>query len=135
MGGAAAVTCSGYVAGPTRSVSTLRAVPIAVGERIAATGDRLRRHDRVQPLLVVGADLDARQRDVLLEIAAPLRARDRYDVLTAAQHPREGELAGCAALLGGEVAHRLDETQVRLEVLALEPRVVLAEVIRTEVLG
>jgi hypothetical protein len=42
--------------------------------------------------------------------------------------PRERELARRARLLVGDLAHALDEVEVALEVLALEARVVAAEV-------
>src|SRR5262249_51439961 len=93
------------------------------------------RRDLVEAREVLVGHLDVERRDVLLEEAHVLRARDRSDVLALAQHPRERELTGRRALLGGDLAHAVDELEVALEVLALEARVVGAEVAGLEVVG
>jgi hypothetical protein len=51
------------------------------------------------------------------------------------QHPCERELAGRGALLLGDRAHALDELEVALEVVAVEARVLAAEVAAVEVVG
>ena len=48
-------------------------------------------------------------------------------------HPRQRQLAGGDALLVGDLAHPVDQPQVLLERLALEPRVVPAEVVGVQV--
>src|SRR4051794_8269214 len=101
--------------------------------RVAVAGRRPDGRDLLEPGEVVVGQLDVGRRDVLLEISHLLRARDRDDVVAAAQHPCERELAGRAPLLLGDAPHALDEVEVALEVLALEARVVAAEVVLVEV--
>ena len=60
--------------------------------RIAVAGDR--RHDLVEHRELVVRERDLGRRDVLLEVRAALRARDRHDVVALREHPRERELAG-----------------------------------------
>src|SRR4051794_17898198 len=103
--------------------------------RVAVARRRADRRDLVEARQVVVGQLDVERRDVLLEVVDVLRAGDRHDVIAAAQHPRERELARRGVLLGRDLADALDELQVALEVLALEARVVAAEVVLVEVLG
>src|SRR5262249_49837580 len=65
---------------------------------------------------------DVERAEVLLQVRAPLRARDRDDVVALREDPRERELRGPAALLRGELLHAADEVEVLLEVVALEAR-------------
>src|SRR3954471_5303010 len=95
---------------------------------IAVSGGGARRCDLVDPAQVVGVQLYVDRTEVLLEVANPLRAGDRDDVIAAREQPCQRKLSRRAALLTRDLAHLVDEVEVLLEVLALEARVVAAEV-------
>src|SRR4029434_6472702 len=78
---------------------------------------------------------DRRRGAVLLQVAAPLGARDRHDVVALRQHPGDRELRGRDALLGGERLDPFDDREVALEVALLEARMPVADVLRREVPG
>ena len=64
-----------------------------------------------------------------------LGSGNRDDILALREHPGERELRGRAALL---LRHRLDlpdQLEVLLEILALEARMVLAEIVLREIVG
>ena len=68
---------------------------------------------RREPLEVLAGELDLERAEVLLEIGDPLGARDRDDVLAAAEDPGQGELGrGDAAL--ARRAPRHASTRLRL---------------------
>src|SRR5439155_8135522 len=71
--------------------------------------------------------------DVLLEVLASLRARDRHEVLPLRQHPRQRQLARRTAPLPRDLFHPLHEVQVLLEVLALETGIVAAVLVGRQV--
>src|SRR6185437_7074180 len=73
------------------------------------------------------------RRGVVLEVAAPLRARDGDDVLPLSVHPCERDLRGRRPVRLGDGADALDDREVLVEVLALEARLAVAEVARVEV--
>src|SRR4029450_2720864 len=98
------------------------------------TGGRTNRENRVQPREVRGRYVDARRRDVLLQIAHVLGAGNRNDVFTAREHPRERKLSWRHSLLTCQLLHFAHQLQVSLEVLALEARVSTSEVVRCQVL-
>src|SRR4051812_3501083 len=88
--------------------------------------------------LLEPAELVVRQRHVdgcrvLLEIRAPLRPRDRHDVLAARQHPRERDLPRRAALLPSDRVDDRDEIEVLLEIVAAEAWMPLAKVVLLDV--
>ena len=70
----------------------------------------------------VAGQLHVERADVLLEIRAPLRPRNRHDVVALREHPCKRELRRRAAFLGRDRADFVDEVQVPVEVLALEAR-------------
>src|SRR6476469_3629779 len=74
-----------------------RAPQLAVDRRhafgvVAVAGGR--RHGRRDLLGLVRRQTDLGRPEVLLQIGGALRARDRHDVLAAAEHPGDRELAG-----------------------------------------
>src|SRR6267378_3093143 len=78
--------------------------------------------------------LDARQRhvegaDVFFRVLTMLGAGNRDDVVPLGEQPRERELAGGAPLLARERFDAPDEIEIRLEVLPLEARMVLAPIV------
>ena len=73
--------------------------------------------------------------DVLLQIAAPLGARDRHDVLALRQHPGERQLPGVQPLRRRDRLDPRHEVEVLLEVLALEARRLPAPVVGLEIVG
>src|SRR3989442_1608276 len=87
----------------------------------------------VEPRQLVVRQLDRRRGDVLLEVAPPLRARDRDDVVTLRLHPRERELRRRDALLGRNLLDPLDELEVALEVTGLEARIAPPEVVLRQI--
>ena len=97
---------------------------------VVASGGR----DAREPVDLLGAQTHLVSRDVLLETRDALGARDRHDVLTLGEHPREGDLGGGGPDLGGDRGDLLDRAQVVLEVIADEPWVGLSRVVLGEVL-
>src|SRR5262249_23659938 len=78
-------------------------------------------------------DSDRLGADVLFEIRASLRARNRHDVVALRHHPRQCELTRRAALVARDLRDLVDELQVVREVVALEPRRQPAEIVLREV--
>ena len=62
------------------------------------------------------------------ELGTRPRADDRHDRRSLREHPRDGELRGRDALLGGQLLQRVDQPLIALAVLAGEARQVRAEV-------
>jgi hypothetical protein len=107
--------------------------------RIPVTGGSALGGGLVDPAQVLIRQVDVGGRRVLLQIRDPLGAGDGDDVRIAVaaalrHHPRQRQLGGRHALLVGDLLHPLDQVQVLLERLALEPRAVPAEVVGREVL-
>src|SRR5262249_16051952 len=69
---------------------------------------------------------------VLLEVAAPLRSRDRDDVGALREHPGDRELRRRDALLRSDLLDLRRDAEIRVEVVAREPRSVAAEVVLVE---
>src|SRR5690349_18128273 len=88
-----------------------------------------RRQNLIEALEVGVGQLHVHRADILVEILDVLGAGDRNDVIALREHPGESELRGGAALLLGHRFDLADELDVLLEILALEARVVLAEVV------
>src|SRR5262245_34096729 len=101
---------------------------------IALAGGGALGGDRVDPGELVGGQRDVDGGDVLLEIAPPLGAGDRDDVVAARQDPGERQLAGGDGLVPRDGREVLDEREVLGEVVALEARREPAEVVGCEVL-
>src|SRR2546422_8798841 len=96
--------------------------------RIAVAGSRAFREGLLDARELVLRQPDSDCGDVLPEIAAPLRAGDRDDVLAAAQHPGDRELCRRDALLLRDLAYPVEQVVVVREVVALEARAEAAEV-------
>src|SRR6476469_3717610 len=106
--------------------------------RIAVPCGRALGRGFVEPAEVLVGQVDVRGRRVLLQVGDALCAGDRDDGRVPVppalrHHPRQGQLARRHALLVGDLLHPLDQVQVLLERLALEPRAVPAEVVGGEV--
>jgi hypothetical protein len=59
------------------------------------------RREIVQPFDLLGVQLDAVGRDVLLDASDPLGAGDRSDVVALREQPRQSDLRLCCRRLGG----------------------------------
>jgi hypothetical protein len=101
--------------------------------RVALARRRADRCDLVDAAQVVVIEAYVERSEVLLEIAQPLGAGDRDDVVTPGQQPGERQLPRRRALLRGDLVDLVDEIEVSLEVLSLEPWVLAAEVTGLEV--
>ena len=89
----------------------------------------------VQPLDLVGAQLEAVGSGVLLDAGDPLGTGNRGDVIALREQPGQGDLCRCRTRLGCNSLHLLDDVQVALEVLAGETRVGLAPIVVGEIFG
>src|SRR5437016_13426104 len=101
---------------------------------VAAAGRRPLGRDLADALQVARGQHDLHGAGVLLEVAPPLGAGDRYDILALRQQPGEGELRRSAALLPRDRFHPRHQVEVPLEVLPLEAPVVAPPVVRGAVL-
>src|SRR5919199_212623 len=70
-----------------------------------------------------------RRSGILLQVLAPFSTRDRHDVLSLVQQPRQRELTRLNALLLRYLPDSFDQLQVLLEVLALEAGGIAAVVV------
>src|SRR5579862_1451118 len=118
-------------AGPRSTPSVALAIDrghvgVAVAHRLA---------ERIELDELVRRQLDVARGRVLLEIRAPLRARDRDDVVAPREHPGERNLRGRRAARRRDLPHPLEELHVAIEVLAREARVRLAEVPVLDLVG
>ena len=93
------------------------------------------RRQVVQPLDLLGAQLDVVGGRVLLDAGDPLGAGNRGDVVSLREKPGQGDLCRSCARLGCNGSDLVDDAQVALEVLAGEARVGLAPVVVGELLG
>src|SRR3954462_11988980 len=84
--------------------------------RVAVAGGGALRERVLDAGEIVLRELDLRRGRVLLEVGDALRARDRDDGVALRAPPGGRELRRCDALLGGELAHALDELEVPVEV-------------------
>src|SRR5579875_3653115 len=85
--------------------------------RIAIPGREAARRHLVDALQVRRREPDSRRAQVVLQVASPLRARNRDDVLALREHPGQRQLGGGAALLPGDLLYSLDGLEVPLEIL------------------
>jgi hypothetical protein len=92
-------------------------------------------HEVVQPLDLLGAQLDVIGGRVLLDAGDPLGAGNRGDVVALREQPGESDLCRGGSRLGCDGSHLVDDAQIALEVLAGEARVGLAPVVVGELLG
>src|SRR5215216_76954 len=106
--------------------------PLPVHARHVGVAVALRLASLVERLEVLVAQLHGERADVLLEVTAPLRARDGNDVLALRVHPRERDLGRRGVLLGRQRVDPLDDRDVRLEVVSLHARLAPAEVVLRE---
>src|SRR3954471_22606082 len=111
----------------TEALHRLRRVALALG--------RAHRERLVQTTEVVVGERDLRRGDVLLEVLHPLCARDRDDILAAAQDPCDRDLARLRVVLVRDLLDHPHELHVLVERLALEARVHAPEVALVEVVG
>src|SRR4051812_6141908 len=95
---------------------------------ISRSRDSFGRERGVELPYLGGGETHVRRGDIFLEIPAALRARDRYDVRALVQQPRESNLTGGRAFASGELAYDRGRPHVRIEILALVPRIAAAEV-------
>src|SRR3954447_12360399 len=109
----------------TEALHRLGGVALALG---GADRERL-----VELLEVLVGQVDVRGCDVLLEVLDALGARDRHDVVTAREDPGDRDLARLHVVLLGDLLDGADEFHVLVEDLALEARVVAAEVVVRQV--
>ena len=94
-----------------------------------------RRREVVQPLDLLGAQLDAVGGGVFLDAGDPLGAGNRRDVVALREQPGQRDLCRCCTCLAGNGLDFVDDAQVALEVLAGEAWVGLAPVVVGELLG
>src|SRR5438445_2954201 len=104
------------------SAVDLRHLPFAVAR------PRRRRQRRLELRQVGGGEHQVRRGDVLLEVLAALGSRNGHDVFAPPQQPRQRDLSRRRALPLRHLLHRGSDAHVRIEVRALEPRVVPAQV-------
>src|SRR5207248_1070202 len=122
-------TTSGARSGSTESAVDFGHLPFAVSRA------RRRRQGSLELRQIGRGEHHIRGGHVLLEVFAPLRPRNRRDVLAPAQEPGERDLTRRRAFSLRHVLHRGCDAHVRFEVRALEPRVVPAEVALREGFG
>jgi hypothetical protein len=89
--------------------------------------------ERVEPLELVGGELNVRGGGVLLNPCDAAGARDGSDVVTTAEEPGQRSLGGSRADLGSDRGDLVDEGEVALEVVAGEAGVRLAPVVVAEI--
>jgi hypothetical protein len=87
------------------------------------------RRQVVQPVDLIGSELDAVGGGVFLHPRHPFRAGDRGDVVAPDEQPRQADLRRCGTSLCRNGLDLVDDAEVALEVLAGESRVVLAPVV------
>ena len=86
------------------------------------------REDRLDRGEVVPRERDVHGRDVLLEVRAPLRPRERHEERRLREHPGERELRGRDSLPLRELLDLRDEREILRNGVVLEARVRPAEV-------
>src|SRR5947207_4340690 len=95
---------------------------------VTGPGDLLWRERGVELRDFRRGEVESGRAHVLFEIAPPLRARDRDDVLPFVQQPRERDLRGRRAPARRELPDRRRGANSRVEILAGEPRIAAPEV-------
>ena len=105
------------------------------GFRVARPSRRSDREQRIDLRQLRVADGDVRRGRVLFHPVATLRAWNRDDVVTLPQDPRQRELSRSTAFTLCDRLHLRHQFEVSREVLTLEPRVVVAPVVRRQVRG
>src|SRR4051794_37439066 len=96
--------------------------------RVAIAGGGARGDSGLDPLAVLGRQLDGERAERLVEAVTAPGADQRHDVVAAIEHPGDGELRDGDAALAGDRAQRLDELEVALDVALREAWAVGAEV-------
>jgi hypothetical protein len=66
---------------------------------------------------------------ILFQVFDAFSARDRHNIFALRQHPREGQLRGCASLLASHLFDSRRELDVALKIVTLESRRVSAHII------
>src|SRR5687767_10160369 len=99
---------------------------------VACAGHRARVDQRVEPIDRGAIQPDLRGTDVFLEMVQPRRPGNRDDAVALRQRPGQGELTHRAALLARQGVEPVEQREVAGEVLALEPRHVVADVFRRQ---
>ncbi len=89
----------------------------------------------VEPVDLLGTQLDAVGGGVLLDAGDPFGSGDRGGVVSASQDSRQGSLSRGGAGLDGDRLDLVDGTQVALEVLANKTGVGLTRIVVREVVG
>ena len=59
---------------------------------------------------------------ILFQVFAPFRPRNRHNVAALGQHPGQRQLRRCTSLLRGDFLHALHQIEVLFEVFSLEAR-------------
>src|SRR6266404_281833 len=93
------------------------------------------RRQVVQPLDLLGAQVQAVGCGVLLDAGDPLGAGNRGDVIALRKQPRQGDLRRCRTHLCGNGLDLVNDAQVAPEILAGEARVGLAPIVVGELFG
>src|SRR3954447_22673962 len=100
---------------------------------IALARSRAGRQDPVEAVDLFLRQFDVERDDILVEIAPMFGTGDGHHVVALGEHPGERELSGGATLFPRHRLDLVDELDVLLEILALEARVVLAEIALAEI--
>src|SRR3954447_24872641 len=89
---------------------------------VAGAGGRAGRHRALDALEVGGGELDVERAERLAQALARARADERDDVVAPRADPRDRDLRDRHAGALGDLAQRLDELEVAVQVLAGEAR-------------
>src|SRR6202041_2484456 len=90
--------------------------------RISRSDGRPSGRHLVDPPQVSGAERNPEGPEILVEVRAPLCARNGHDVFALREHPGQSQLRWSAMLFLGDLFNARDQFQVLLEVLALKAR-------------
>src|ERR1035441_9235918 len=83
-------------------------------------------NSRFQFRHLAGSQPDLRRGGILLQILPALGSRNRHQIPTLRQYPRQRQLAGLYAAAPGNLSHPIDKHLVLFEVVAGEPRISLS---------
>src|SRR5918996_5752463 len=107
------------------AVSGRLLLAVEVGESpvgVAAPGGGAGRERVLDPLEILSGQLELERAERLVQALAAAGADERHDVVAAAEHPGDRYLRHARVPGVGDLAQRVDEGQVVLQVLALEAR-------------